>query len=187
MRVAGVDEAGCGALMGDLVAAAAVLPEGCDVPVADSKTLSAARRTRLYDQLVSTVPHGIGRVSAQEIDALGMARCRRLVLTRALDDLAARHEAPEHIIVDGTLFDAWHGVPHECIPKADATHPCVSAASILAKVTRDTELTALVARHPELQNYGLPRNAGYPTAAHRAALREHGTTQWHRTSFRSGN
>lgn len=183
MRTAGVDEAGVGALFGDMVAAAVVMPTHIDV--ADSKRTSAKRRKVMYDQIMAQAEVGVGRVTSEEIDTLGMAHCRRLVLTRAVDALAETHGAPQHIIVDGTLFTPWRDVPYECIPRADATVPCVSAASIVAKVTRDEWVAHMCTQH-DLAPYGMPGNAGYPTAAHKAAIQNHGSTPWHRKSFRGG-
>lgn len=182
--LAGVDEAGCGALMGDLVAAAVVLREDT-LEVADSKAVrSATRREAMAARiLASDALCGVASVSAEEIDARGFAWARREVLRRALDALP---QQPDEIVVDGTLFvESYRGIPHQCVPRADATVPAVSAASILAKVTRDARVAALCAQEPELAaRYGWAQNKGYPSPAHLAALREHGPTAWHRRSFR---
>ena len=192
-EVAGCDEAGVGCIAGDMIAAAVILPRDCPLPLADSKRLSTSAREGLYDALMQN-PHvqsGIGRVTHKEIDDLGMARCRRLVFERALDDLATnslerlnREPRIRHIIIDGTLFDGWRGVSFECIPRADATIACVSAASILAKVTRDRYMRDLLQQHPDCGVYGWATNMGYPTTAHRKAVVEHGPSPFHRTSFR---
>ena len=181
---AGVDEAGCGALMGDLVAAAVVLPEASIEGLADSKKLTAKRRTRLAATLrASGARIGVGTVKAQEIDQFGMGWARRAVLHRALDAL---DEPPRDIIVDGDphFFQPYHGIPATCFPRADATEPCVSAASIIAKTERDARIDALSIAQPDLaERYGWKTNKGYPTRAHVEALRAHGATEHHRRSF----
>lgn len=181
MLLAGVDEAGVGPLMGDLVAAAVVLPTEGVEGVADSKKLSAKRRSVLAERVRAAATCAIGSVSAQEIDTHGMAWARRAVFHRALDALSVR---PDKIIVDGTLFEPWHDVPYECIPRADATVPAVGAASILAKVERDARVEALCKAQPEMASrYGWAKNKGYPTPQHLNALKEHGATEFHRHSF----
>lgn len=171
--------------MGSMFAAAVVLDPGFDpTGLADSKKLSAKRRDALYAHITGACEYGVGIVTAEEIDSLGMARCRRLVLTRALDALARRAQ-PTSIVVDGQLFDAWRGVPHACFDHADARFACVSAASIVAKVSRDRYVAQLCADHPEWSaRYGWASNKGYGTARHRAAMREHGACELHRRSFR---
>ena len=182
MLVAGVDEAGCGALMGDLVAAAVVL-RADPLAVADSKALRPAKRAAAAAAIhASDALVGVGSVSPAEIDEHGMAWARRVVFHRALDALPQR---PDQIVVDGTLFEPYHDVPHQCLPRADATVPAVSAASIVAKVERDARVDALCAAHPELgARYDWAKNKGYPAPKHRNALHTHGPTSWHRTSFR---
>ena len=188
----GVDEAGVGALMGNLVAAAVAFPndDGTtmeSLPILkDSKKMTPKRRTEAADRLRETVLFGMGIVSNAEIDELGMARCRRLVFTRALDALAEAH--PEatfrKIIVDGTLFDGWRGVDYECMPRADATVPQVSAASILAKTCRDAQVNALCEAEPEVaRRYAWTSNKGYPSEAHIRAVLEDGRTPHHRRTF----
>ena len=179
---AGLDEAGVGALMHDLVAAAVVLPSDFDVTgVRDSKTLTAARRAKLAERIGASALVGIGRVTAAEIDAIGMGECRRLVHHRALDALPSR---PKSIMVDGTLFAPYHDIPYRCEPRADAKYAHVAAASIVAKHTRDTELSTLCDTNPELAElYGWRQNKGYPTGAHRTAIAMHGRTPFHRHSF----
>lgn len=186
MATAGCDEAGCGPAFGELVAAAVILPEGgLEGVVADSKRLSEARRNVLFEEIVRRCSHGIGRVSNEEIDAKGLAWARREVFRRALDDLEERfHPTLSEIIVDGTIFEPWKGVPHTCIPKADSLVQCVSAASIVAKVTRDTKVHALCDADPLLQErYDLRSNKGYLSAKHKDGIRKWGLTPWHRKSY----
>jgi ribonuclease HII len=188
---AGLDEAGVGPAFGSLWAAAVVLREGQAWPagLTDSKKLSAARREALRARLEERCAYGLGEVTAAEIDADGLGRARRLVFARALDDLRARfpHEPmPTELIVDGTLFgDGWRGVPHTCVPKADATVPEAAAASVLAKTTRDAQVLALCDAEPTLdERYAIRSNKGYLSAAHVAGLRAHGWTAHHRRTYR---
>lgn len=187
MRLCGVDEAGVGPMMGDLVAAAVILGEGVDATrLMDSKRMRRhSERAQVRDHIRATCQVGLGRVTHAEIDALGMARCRRLVFHRALDDLVAHHGClPDLIVVDGTLFEPWREVAYECVVKADATVPAVSAASIVAKCARDESVLSLCQEHPEwAERYGWQRNMGYPSAQHRGAILEHGRVPPHRHSF----
>lgn len=182
----GLDEVGAGPAYGSLWAAAVHLP----VPVADlrdSKRLSAAQLARDRARILDAgAKYGFGEVTAAEIDAGGMAEARRLVFERALDDFVARgHGAPAELVVDGVLFRPWRGVPHTCVAGADATVPCVSAASILAKTERDAQIAALCDADPTLDaRYALRKNKGYLAPAHLAGLRAHGYAPGHRRSFR---
>ena len=183
--VVGLDEAGVGPAWGSLWAAAVYLPAA--IPgLADSKRLSARRREELRVQIVEAAHHGMGEVSAKEVDTFGLGEARRLVFERALDDFVANGGPfPSELIVDGTLFRPWRGVRHVCIPRADATVPCVSAASIMAKTTRDRQVVAMCERIPHLdRQYALRSNKGYLSPAHIAGLREHGYHALHRTSYR---
>lgn len=192
--VAGLDEAGCGPAFGELVAAAVIhddallrenLPLG--IRIVDSKMLSDKKRGSAHRFILDTCKCGVGRVSASEVDSLGLAACRRIVFHRALDDLVAKHGVrPDHLIVDGTLFKEWKkGVSHECIPKADATIPCVSAASIVAKETRDAWIRDVCTKYPDWNiRYDLVKNKGYLTPAHIQGIHLHGKTPQHRHSFR---
>lgn len=185
-RVAGLDEAGCGPAFGDLVAAAVVLPTGFDTNgLADSKSMSEGRRRDTYNRIVQVCAHGVGRITNVEIDSRGLAWARREVFHRALDDLERRSNiTPDSLIVDGTLFAPWKSVPYECIPKADANIPCVSAASIVAKVERDASIYAICKHDTTLDaRYGLCSNKGYLSPQHKDGLRKHGLTQWHRHSY----
>lgn len=182
----GLDEAGCGPIFGSLWAAAVHLEADVE-GLADSKTLSERRREALREAVLRAARYGLGEVTATEIDSLGMAEARRLVFERALDDFAARnHDAlPTRLVVDGTIFRPWRDVPYECVPRADATVPCVSAASVLAKTTRDAQVARLCDEDPTLdERYGLRKNKGYPSKGHVDGVRVHGRTAHHRASFR---
>ena len=181
---AGLDEAGCGPAFGDLVASACVLTEPIE-GLADSKRLTPAKRRKLFDRIVSTCPYGIGVVTNEEIDRWGLAWARRAVFHRALDDLEHRSGiVPSSLVVDGTLFAPWRDVPYECVPKADVTVPCVSAASILAKQTRDDGIVAIVDKDPTLEErYGILSNKGYLSKKHIEGIQTHGLTTLHRKSY----
>lgn len=186
--IVGLDEAGVGALMGPMVAAAVIFPDGFDTTgLCDSKKMTGAAREREAQRILCSCSVGIGEISSSEVDALGMAKCRRLVFHRALDALGEETiETIDKIIVDGTLFEAYRGLKHECIPRADATMPVVSAASIVAKEHRDAHVRNVCKLTPELaRRYGWCSNMGYPTVVHLAGLRAHGAVpEYHRMSFR---
>ena len=116
---------------------------------------------------------------------MGMAEARRLVFDRALDDFHARSGLmPDKIIVDGTIFRPWKGVEYECVEKADALFPCVSAASILAKTSRDMQVIEWCERDPTLdEKYAIRSNKGYLSKRHIEGLRQHGFSNLHRRSY----
>jgi ribonuclease HII len=180
---AGVDEAGCGSLIGNLVAAAVILPKDFDLNgVNDSKKLSAKRRSNLYDRIMRSAKVGIGTVTREEIDCHSLGWARRIVFIRALDSLQC---TPGSIVIDGNgFFDGYNNVPFECVVKADSTHASVAAASIVAKVTRDAQIHALCQSESQIaETYGWVSNMGYPTRQHINAIRANGTTLYHRMSF----
>lgn len=174
--VAGVDEAGRGPLAGPVVAAAVILCDGGIAGLADSKVLSAKRRAGLEAEIRARCVFGIGMASVAEIDAINILQATMLAMTRAVEALGV---APGHVLVDGNRLPRWR-YRADAIVKGDALHPCISAASILAKEERDRIMCAAAADHP---HYGWDRNKGYGTAEHMAALREHGPCALHRTSF----
>lgn len=183
--VVGLDEAGVGPAWGSVWAAAVHLPVPID-GLTDSKKMTERARERLRPLIVQEAHYGLGEVTQAEIDSLGLGEARRLVFDRALDDLATRHPdlQPTRLVVDGTIFRPWRGVPHECVPKADLTVPCVSAASILAKTTRDAQVLAACDADPTLdERYGLRSNKGYLAKCHIDGLRSHGYHALHRRSY----
>ena len=180
---AGVDEAGCGSLVGPLVAAAVVLPHDFDASgLNDSKKLSKTKRVALFQRVAAQAAVGIGVVSLDEINAQPFGWARRAVFARALSNLPSR---PATIVVDGThFFDGFDGISYACIAKADEQYASVAAASIVAKCTRDDMVDAVCDQHPELsERYGWRKNMGYPTKQHKQALDEHGCTFFHRATF----
>lgn len=184
LQPCGIDEAGRGPLAGPVTAAAVVLPT--DFPVEqlnDSKKLNARARERLRSLLIAAgVPHGIAHASHEEIDRLNIHHATLLAMTRAWEALRTAYPAttPHTVIVDGKFCP---DVPLTChaIVDGDATEPAIMAASILAKTERDRIMTEYHRRWPQ---YGFDRNMGYPTAAHRAAIRTHGPAPIHRRSFK---
>ncbi len=181
--VAGVDEAGRGPLAGPVVAAAVVLDAMRPIAgVADSKTLSPARRAALSIEIrARSLAWGLGWADASEIDALNILQATFLAMRRAL---IALRVAPAHVIFDGDRCPDLRGLGFHCtaepVVKGDATVASVGAASILAKVARDEFMGRLEACYP---GYDLAGHKGYPTAAHLAALRRLGPSPVHRRSF----
>lgn len=179
--VAGVDEAGRGPLAGPVVAAAVVLPErGTPRGIDDSKRLPAAERARLCARLTDCAVVGIGIVDPAEIDTLNIHWATMKAMTLAVDRLAAALGCvPGHVLVDGNRLPRW-GYAASAIVGGDAVSRSIAAASIIAKHTRDTIMIEAAQAHPQ---YGWHSNKGYGSAAHLAALREHGPSPLHRRSF----
>ncbi len=176
--VAGVDEAGRGPLAGPVVAAAVILDDLKPIKgLADSKQLTALRRERLYDEIrAKALCCSIAQASVEEIDQLNILQATLLAMRRAVLGLRLK---PTKVLVDGNRLPALD-VLAEAIVSGDALVPCISAASILAKVTRDRMLCELHLQHPE---YGFDRHKGYGTAEHLRALQAHGALPVHRRSF----
>ena len=176
--LAGVDEAGRGPLAGPVVAAAVILDDEQPIRgLADSKVLSEKRREFLFDEIrAKALCCCIAEASVEEIDTLNILQATLLAMRRAVEGLRL---PPAKVLVDGNRLPVLR-VPAEAIVKGDAKVPAISAASILAKVSRDRQCVAMHERHPQ---YGFATHKGYPTAEHLAALREHGVCVWHRVSF----
>ena len=176
--LAGVDEAGRGALAGPVVAAAVILdPRQPIAGLADSKKLTARRRERLYDEICAkALCCSIALASVAEIDRLNILQATLLAMQRAVAGLRL---PPAKVQVDGNRLPTL-GVLAEAIVDGDATVPAISAASILAKVQRDRWCAEVDAQWPQ---YGFAAHKGYGTAAHLAALRAHGACEHHRRSF----
>lgn len=177
--VAGVDEAGRGPLAGPVVAAAVILDERQPIQgLADSKKLSAKRREALFDEIRAKVLCcSIAQASVEEIDALNILQATLLAMRRAVLGLRL---PPKLVLVDGNRLPVLD-IRSEAIVKGDEKVPCISAASILAKVTRDRWCKQY---HVEFPQYGFDQHKGYGTAEHLAALRQHGACPQHRKTFR---
>ncbi|MHA7887664.1 ribonuclease HII [Roseicyclus sp.] len=178
-RVAGVDEAGRGPLAGPVSAAAVVLDPG-DLPAGlnDSKTLTAARRAALFDEIHAKAEVSLAWASVEEIDRLNIRAASLLAMRRAVEGLRS---LPEAALIDGNACPEGLPCRGVTLVKGDALSLSVAAASIIAKVARDRVMVQLAAEFP---GYGWEVNAGYPTASHRAALQHLGVTPHHRRSFR---
>ena len=176
--VAGVDEAGRGPLAGPVVAAAVILDDLKPVRgLADSKTLSAARREQLYDEIrAHSLAFSVAEASVEEIDRLNILQATMLAMRRAVEGLRL---PPARVLIDGNRLPVLK-MPAEAIVKGDAKVAAISAASILAKVTRDALCAELHRNHPQ---YGFDAHKGYPTPEHLSALRQHGACPAHRRSF----
>lgn len=182
----GVDEAGRGPLAGPVVAAAVVLPEPCLlVGLDDSKKLSEPRRSALDTDIRAVCRFAIAEASVEEIDVFNILQATMMAMRRAVEALVAdcvscpAEMAAVRVLVDGNRLPVWD-FRAEAVIGGDALHPCISAASILAKQHRDALMTAAAEAHP---HYGWERNKGYGTAEHLAAIEEHGPSPLHRRSF----
>jgi ribonuclease HII len=174
--IAGVDEAGRGPLAGPVVAAAVILCDGGIAGLDDSKKLSAKRRAMLEAEIMARCIFGIGMASPAEIDEINILQATLLAMTRAVEALGVE---PEHVLVDGNRLPKWR-YSAEAVIGGDAIHPCISAASIIAKEHRDRIMIAADAQYP---GYGWASNKGYGAAVHMAALKKLGPTPLHRRSF----
>ena len=176
--LAGVDEVGRGPLFGDVVTAAVILDPAQPIEgLADSKRLTEKRRDALFDEIKQkALSWSVARANVEEIDQLNILHATMLAMQRAVAGLSV---APEFALIDGNRCPQ---LPCPCasVVKGDSKVAAISAASILAKVTRDREMEALDKLYPA---YGLAKHKGYPTAAHLEALAEHGPTPFHRRSF----
>jgi ribonuclease HII len=177
-RVAGVDEAGRGPLAGPVVAAAVILDPLRPIDgLADSKTLSADRRAAFAALIKERAQAwAVGRVEAEEIDRINILQATLGAMRQAV---ALLHNRPRHVLVDGDRCPALD-CPATAIVQGDRRVAAISAASIVAKVERDREMFVWDQRYPQ---YGFARHKGYPTPAHREALRAFGPCPCHRKSF----
>ena len=195
---AGCDEAGRGCLAGSVYAAAVILPPDYhNEQLNDSKQLTDRQRKQLRSIIErDALAWAIGIVTPAEIDKINILRASFLAMHRALDQLKVR---PEALIIDGNRFTPYHpsladgndifrtsnhsqeaALPHTCIVKGDAKYLSIAAASILAKTYRDDYMDALAEEYPQ---YDWQHNKGYPTRKHREAIKQYGTTPYHRLSY----
>jgi len=179
LLVAGVDEVGRGPLVGDVVTAAVILdPLQPIAGLADSKKLSDKKRDLLFDEIVAKAKaFSVGRANPQEIDELNILHATMLAMQRAV---AALPITPEHVLIDGNRVPDLP-MSGQAIVKGDARVEEISAASIIAKVTRDREMEALDKQYPQ---FGFAKHKGYPTKLHFEMIEQHGVTIHHRRSFK---
>ena len=175
----GCDEAGRGCLAGPVVAAAVILPEDFAHPLLnDSKQLTERQRELLRPIIEQeALAWGVGSVSPEEIDQINILQASFLAMHRAIDDLILR---PQLLLIDGNRFTPYPDIPHECIVGGDGKYMSIAAASVLAKTYRDALMLSLATEYP---GYGLEGHKGYPTPAHKAAIRRLGLTPIHRKTF----
>ncbi len=176
--IAGIDEAGRGPLAGPVIAAAVILDPNRPIDgVANSKKLSEKKRETLFDVITShCLAYGIGRAEVSEIDEFNILEASMIAMQRAVDALSIK---PTKALIDGNRCPKLKCLS-EAIIKGDDTVPAISAASILAKVTRDREMLVLDTKYP---GYGFAQHKGYGTEKHLAALHKLGATEIHRKSF----
>ncbi len=176
----GTDEAGRGCLAGPVTAAAVILPENFTHPwLDDSKKVSGSKRSSLENVIkAQACSFAVAHVMPKEIDELNILRASITAMHRAIGQL---HIVPKYIAVDGNKFYPYKDIPYQCIVKGDAKYMTIAAASILAKTARDRYMEQL---HEEYPMYQWKQNKGYPTKTHRKAIREHGSSPYHRKSFK---
>ena len=177
--IAGIDEAGRGPLAGPVISAAVILPITFDdTDVTDSKKLSPRKREQLYDRIYAqAVTVGIGIVDPMEIDRINILQASLLAMVMAVKNLVP---APDFLLIDGQ-FSITSDLPQKPIPKGDSLSISIAAASIVAKVTRDRLMQKYHYYYPQ---FDFPRHKGYPTKAHKQAIRQFGCSPIHRKSFR---
>ncbi|CAL2089445.1 Ribonuclease HII [Tenacibaculum sp. 190524A05c] len=177
---AGTDEAGRGCLSGPVVAAAVILPEDFKHPfLNDSKQLSEKKRNELRIYIEeNALSYGVSFIHNEEVDELNVLQASLEGMHRSIAQLNVQ---PEFIIVDGNKFKPYGETPFETIVKGDAKFMSIAAASILAKTYRDEFMAKI---HEEFPVYNWKKNKGYPTKEHRAGIKSHGATKYHRKSFK---
>lgn len=176
---AGCDEAGRGCLAGPVYAAAVILPQDFSNPLLnDSKQLTEKQRYALRPIIeAQALAWAVGVVDNNEIDKINILKASFTAMHRAIDQLKLR---PEFLLIDGNRFIPYPGIGHTTIVKGDGKMMSIAAASVLAKTYRDDFMNRIAQEYPQ---YEWQVNKGYPTAAHRSAIRQYGTTPYHRMSF----
>lgn len=176
---AGCDEAGRGCLAGPVFAAAVILPQDFRDPLLnDSKQLTERRRYQLREVIQrEALAWALGVATNQEIDEINILRASILAMHRAVAALKLR---PQHLLIDGNRFMPYEDIPHTTVVKGDATYMSIAAASVLAKTYRDDYMKKI---HLEYPQYHWDQNKGYPAPVHREAIRQYGTTPYHRLTF----
>ncbi len=177
---AGCDEAGRGCLAGPVVAAAVILPRGFKHPLLnDSKQLTEKQRQKLRPIIEQTaIAWAVSIVDNTEVDEINVLNASITGMQRAVENLNSK---PEHLLIDGNKFKPYKDIPHTCIVKGDAKFMNIAAASILAKTHRDELMENYATKFP---GYDWEKNKGYPTKAHRAAIKKLGITPLHRQTFK---
>lgn len=176
----GVDEAGRGCLAGPVFAAAVILNQRKPIPqINDSKQLSLKDRLRLENEIINSAEcFSVGICCNEEIDEINILNASIKAMHKALEAMSKEFE---FILVDGNRFKPFHNVSYQTIVKGDTLYQSIAAASILAKCARDRYMDGL---HNEFEVYAWNKNKGYPTNEHRNAIRIHGTSPYHRKSFK---
>ena len=177
---AGTDEAGRGCLAGPVVAAAVILPDNFSHEVLrDSKKLNPSQRNELAEIIKDqAVCYAVAHISPQRIDEINILNASIEAMHKSIAKLNTQ---PEYILVDGNRFKPYKEIPHSCIIKGDDKYFSIAAASVLAKVDRDNYMQQQAKQYPE---YHWSSNMGYPTKAHREAIKSHGISPLHRLTFR---
>ncbi|MEM7549158.1 MAG: ribonuclease HII [Bacteroidota bacterium] len=177
---AGVDEAGRGCLAGPVVAAAVILPNDFNHPdLDDSKKVSKEKRLELRDIIISeALDYAVAEIDNKIIDDVNILNASFKAMHEAISKLK---NVPDHLLIDGNRFKAYKAVKHSCIIKGDGIYTSIAAASILAKTYRDELMEGLHHKYPI---YMWNKNVGYPTQAHRDAIRKKGISPYHRKTFR---
>lgn len=177
--IAGIDEAGRGALAGPVVAAAVILPADCHIAgINDSKKLTPNHRSKLYEEITDiAISVGIGTIDNLQIEQINILQAALLAMKIAVEKLIVR---PDYLLVDGNRYPDIN-IAGQAITKGDSLSLSIAAASIMAKVTRDRLMVACDRTFP---NYGFKDHKGYPTKQHRQAIAEHGPSDIHRKTFR---
>ncbi len=185
----GLDEAGRGTLIGDVYAAAVILPPEISFLVNDSKKLTRRRRLILKDCIEEeAIDFAVANNGPQRIDKINILNASIESMHKALRELNVE---PEYILVDGDRFKPYYNetgqfIPHKCIIEGDATYNSIAAASILAKVYHDKHIEKLCDEYPELDDhYHLRNNMGYGTKLHIDGIQEYGITQFHRKTYKT--
>lgn len=177
---AGCDEAGRGCLAGPVFAAAVILPSDFENELLnDSKKLTEKRRYELRPVIEKqALAWSVIAVDNKEIDEVNILNASFLAMNRAVDRLEVE---PDHLLIDGNRFRTKSKIPYTCMVKGDGRFYSIAAASVLAKTYRDDFMEKI---HAEFPHYDWRKNKGYPTKAHRAAIKNHGVSKYHRMSFR---
>lgn len=179
MLIAGTDEAGRGPLVGSVVAAAVILDPNSPIEgLNDSKKLTEKKREKLFVEIQEkALAWAIAESTAQEIDELNILQASLLAMKRAIEALKVQ---PEHVLIDGNKLIPNLSISAEAVVGGDALHAEISAASILAKVTRDHQMLEMDQKYPQ---FGFAKHKGYPTKAHFEAIAQYGVIDEHRRSF----